>query len=678
VAIAPRADADRLLDDLNEAQREAVLATSGPVAILAGAGTGKTRVISRRTAYAIATGVVAAEQVLVVTFTDKAAGEMVERLAGLGLPGVVARTFHAHALSQLRFFWPSRHGGEPLPALLDTKLPILIRIARGLPGHYRFTPVRDLATEIEWAKARGIGPARYEAAIGTRTAPIPADLMRRVFADYERAKTRAGRIDFDDLLAETIALLESDAEAAAIIRSRKSWFSVDEYQDTNPHQERLLELWSGDRDDICVVGDEDQTIYTFTGATSSYLTGFAERHPGARVIALTENYRSSPQVLGVANRLLAADGRTKSLSATRPDGPQPTVERYPDADMELAALTRTIRGLVAAGPDHADPAEIAILVRMNAQLAPIEEALTRAGIAYQVRGVRFYDRPEVVAARAAIRALTSEATGRPLAAAIRATFRSELGHDPAERGDAPDGPRGDEARERAAALETILSVVDELVRADPAIDRSAVVAALDGRADHERHGAADGVNLLTYHRAKGLEWDVVFLPMLEDGTLPIRQAFDDEAALAEERRLLYVGITRARRRLHLSWADRRETRGRETRRQRSRFLAGLLPATGRPIGSERGLLPGRTTVRPKRIAGEDPLFDALRAWRTERAREEQVPAYVVAYDETLAAISTARPATLGALERVKGIGPAKLDKYGPDILAVVAGAAEPD
>ena len=673
MAIAPRADADRLLDDLNSAQREAVLATSGPVAILAGAGTGKTRVISRRTAYAIATGVVPADQALVVTFTDKAAGEMVERLAGLGLHGVVARTFHAHALSQLRFFWPSRHDGEPLPSLLDSKLSILIRIARGLPGHYRFTAVRDLATEIEWAKARGVDPARYETAIGARMPPIPADLMRRVFADYERAKTRAGRIDFDDLLAETIALLETDAEAAEIVRARKTWFSVDEYQDTSPHQQRLLELWADGRDDLCVVGDEDQTIYTFTGATSSYLTGFAARHPAARVIALTENYRSTPQILGVANRLLAADGRSKALTATRPDGPQPTIERYPDGAMELAALTRTIRGLLnGAGPERFDPAEIAILVRMNAQLAPIEEALTRAGIAYQIRGVRFYERPEVVAALATIRRPATAVTGRALAVAIRAAFVDELGHETGDTAGAPDGPRGDEARERAAALETVLGIVDDVVRADPAADRSAVVAELERRAAHERDGAAGGVNLLTYHRAKGLEWDAVFLPMLEDGTLPIRQAFDDEGAIAEERRLLYVGVTRARRRLHLSWADRRETRGREGRRTRSRFLAGLAPSTSRLSGAGRGMLPTTTTVRARPATGEDPLFDALRAWRTERARDEKMPAYVVAYDETLASIAAARPTTLAALERVKGIGPAKLDKYGSDILAIVA------
>ncbi len=686
MAIAPWADADRLLEDLNPAQRVAVLATRGPVAILAGAGTGKTRVISRRTAYAIATGAVTADQVLVVTFTDKAADEMVERLRGLGLGGVIARTFHAHALSQLRFFWPSRHDGAPLPELLDTKLPILIRIARQLPGHYRYTPVRDLATEIEWAKARGIEPAGYAGALGPREPPIPVDLMRRVFADYERAKDRAGRMDFDDLLAGTIDLLANDEEAAATIRARKSWFSVDEYQDTNPHQQRLLELWAGESRDICVVGDEDQTIYTFTGATSAYLTGFAARHEGTQVIALTENYRSTPQVLGFANRLLAADGRTKALTATRGDGLPPSVERYADGDAELAALTRTIRGLFAAtGPERTIPSEIAILVRMNAQLAPIEEAMTRAGIAYQVRGVRFYDRPEVKGALAAVRKLPDETVGRPLAAAIRGAFRDELGHEDGGAGGAGAGagaapaasePRGDEARERAAALETLLAIVDEVVRADPSAGRDAVRAELERRAAHERDGAADGVNLLTYHRAKGLEWDVVFLPMLEDGTLPIRQAFDDESALAEERRLLYVGITRARRRLFLSWADRRETRGREGRRMRSRFLAGLVPTAPRPGGGMGPVAigPGPARHGPARrpAVGDDPLFDALRAWRTGRARDEAMPAYVVASDETLGAIAAARPATLAALERVKGIGPAKLDRYGPDILALIA------
>ena len=219
---------ESLLADLNEGQREAVLATDGPVVILAGAGTGKTRVISRRTAYAIATGVVPAEQVLVVTFTDKAANEMVERLGHLGLRGVTARTFHAHALSQLRHFWPSRHDGREMPQILDSKLPILVPLIRSLPGHYRFTSAKDVADEIEWAKNRRLEPAAYERQAAGRTPPVPVDLMARLYRDYERAKGRANRVDFDDMLTMTVDLLEDDDEAAELVRARKRWFSVDE------------------------------------------------------------------------------------------------------------------------------------------------------------------------------------------------------------------------------------------------------------------------------------------------------------------------------------------------------------------------------------------------------------------------------------------------------------------
>jgi DNA helicase-2/ATP-dependent DNA helicase PcrA len=338
--------------------------------------------------------------------------------------------------------------------------------------------------------------------------------------------------------------------------------------------------------------------------------------------------------------------------------------------MELTALVRAIRGLLAGGgPDRFDPAEIAILVRMNAQLAPLEEALTRAGIAYVVRGIRFYERREIVAAVAALRRAGIEATGPALVGAIRAVLAKELGHDSAEPSDVA---RGDDARERAAALETFLAIVDELVAADPGTDAEAVLAALRRRAAHERQGSTNGVNLLTYHRAKGLEWDAVILPMLEDGSLPIRQAIDDPAALAEERRLFYVGITRARRMLHISWADRRETRGRDARRQRSRFLDGLLPATPRRVTR---LADGFATPAPRRSPDDDPVMAALRTWRTTRAREDAVPAYVVAHDQTLAAIADLRPTSLAALRRVRGMGPTKLDRYGEEILAAIASAA---
>ncbi len=673
--VAPPA---RLLDDLNDAQRDAVRAVEGPVAIIAGAGTGKTRVISRRTAFAIAAGVVPADQALVVTFTDKAAGEMMERLRSLGLPGVVARTFHAHALSQLRHFWPVHHDGAPLPQILDSKMPILSRLARGLPGHYRFTPAKDLAEEIEWAKSRRIDAHGYEraaTAVG-REPPLPADLFVRVFADYERAKARAGRLDFDDMLIGAVDLLENDPEAAEIVRARKRWFSVDEYQDTNPLQERLLELWTAGRPDVCVVGDEDQTIYTFTGASSDYLTTFAERHHGTRVIELTENYRSSPEILELANRLIARTGRTKRLSATRPSGPPPTIGRNISAEAELSALAAGIRGLIDAGTA---PSEIAVLVRMNAQLAPIEAALTRAGIGYRVRGLGFYRRPDIRAAIELVRR-TGTAIGDALAADVRALWATELGY---EEGAAPEGG---EARERAAALDTLDAIVADVVAADPATGRDALLADLERRAAGEESSAGDGVELVTYHRAKGLEWDAVFLPMLEEGSLPIRQALDDDVALDEERRLFYVGITRARVHLALSWADQRESRGRESRRRPSRFLEGLSPRRGGgPTGdgrSGRGRSLGpRTTVLPDGFArpapgrgGESPLLGALRAWRSQRARSDDVPAYVVAHDSTLVAIAEARPASLAGLRRIKGMGPVKLERYGVEILEVVVTA----
>jgi DNA helicase II / ATP-dependent DNA helicase PcrA len=680
----PRPDPARLLEDLNDAQREAVLATSGPVAILAGAGTGKTRVISRRTAYAIAADVVEPDQALVVTFTDKAATEMVERLRGLGLPSVTARTFHAHALSQLRHFWPLTHDGEPLPAILDSKIPLLVPLARALPGHYRFTPAKDLADEIEWAKSRRLTPTTYEFAVAgspttpSREPPIPVDLFVRLFAGYERAKARAGRIDFDDLLIETIDLLEADADAAATVRARKCWFSVDEYQDTNPNQQRLLELWLGDRQDVCVVGDEDQTIYTFTGATSAFLIGFTSWFPAARVVTLGDNYRSSPEVLGLANRLLASTGRSKRLTATCPSGPEPTIVRHGTESAELAALVLWIRGRIEEG---IAPAEIAVLVRMNAQLAPIEAALTRAGIAYQVRGIRFFERADVKGAIDLVRNGKIEATGTALAKAIRSLWAKHLGYDD----DAVAGHAGEEARERTAALDTLLDILATLSRSDAGVDVAGFLAEVDRRRTAERAGSADGVNLLTYHRAKGLEWDAVALPALEEGILPIRQAVDDDDLLAEELRLLYVGITRARRNLAISWAAERETRGRTTRREPSRFLADLRP---RPLDGQ-----GRITQHPDRfavdqgarraasaalaasgysVADDDPLYAALREWRTIRAREDGVPAYIIFHDQTLAEIAEKKPPSAAALRRVKGVGPAKIEAYGDEVLALVS------
>jgi len=681
-----RPDPEELLAGLDRAQVEAVRITRGPLVVHAGAGSGKTRVVSHRVAYAVATGAVDPRRILVVTFTDKAAGEMVARLRGLGLPGVAARTFHAAALAQLRHFWPLHHDGEPAPAVLDSKIPIVGRLARGLPGGYRFTTAKDLADEIEWAKSRRLRPATYASEAGNRAPPIPVELFTRLWADYEREKDRSGRLDFDDMLTRTVEMLEADPATAETVRARYGWFSVDEYQDTNPLQQRILELWLGDRDDLCVVGDEDQTIYTFAGATSAFLTGFVDRYPGAREVTLERNYRSSPEVLALANRLLAAEGRRKRLVPTQPSGPAPTIRRCADGEAELDQLVASIRRLVESGTP---PAEIAVLVRINAQVPPLEAALTKAGIAFRVRGQRFFERPEVREALRLLRRLPAGSRGAALVGTLDARVREDLGFD-------PDGAfAGAEARERTAALALVLEIAGEAAAGQPGIDAAALLAEFAARSAAEAEGSADGVNLLTLHRAKGLEWDAVFLPGLEDGTLPIRQAVDDEEALAEERRLLYVGLTRARRHLAISWAELRLGSGdRESRRRPSRFLRAL--EAGRPgtaggggAGTGRGV-PARSWTGPGRVARvtvlpgapvaraqtgrptDEPLMADLRAWRTARATADAVPAYVIAEDALLTALVEERPASPAALRRVKGMGPKRLERYGEEILAIVA------
>jgi DNA helicase-2/ATP-dependent DNA helicase PcrA len=674
-------DPDDLLADLDPDQREAVTITSGPLCILAGAGSGKTRVISRRVAYALATGVIRPRDVLVVTFTDKAATEMAGRLSALGHAGVTASTFHAAALRQLRHFWPRVHGTEP-PSILDSKAPILAPLAAGLPGGYRYLAVRDLAAEIEWAKARRIGPGDYQsrAIAEDRDAPLPPDLMAGLYRRYESGKARAGRIDFEDMLELTIGLIETDPTIATEVRDRYRWFSVDEFQDTNPLQGALLDAWLGGRDDLAVVGDEDQTIYTFTGATSDYLIGFADRYVRARVVRLETNYRSTPEVLGLANSILAAgriatDERLpgtaprppKRLVASEPPGPAPEIRGFPTDDTEVDAIVEAIRTLARSGTSHG---AMAILVRTNAQLPTLEDALGRSGVPFHVRGERFFARPEVRRAVRVAAVLDRPPDTEPtdaLPARLAVAFERELG---VRRDAVPDG---EAAAARHAAVVTLLELAEELVRVEPGAGVPAFLAEIERRAAAEAGGAAAGVELLTYHRAKGLEWDAVFLPALEEGTLPIRQSTEPDE-LAEERRLLYVGITRARRYLWLSWATSRTgATGRGGRRSRSRFLDGLVPApTGRPrvIAPAGGREPRPVTARVD-PADRSPLSNALRAWRTARARADAVAPFIVFHDSTIEAIAARRPRSIAELRRVPGVGPMKLDRYGEEIIGLV-------
>jgi DNA helicase II / ATP-dependent DNA helicase PcrA len=680
-----------LTHDLNPAQREAVETTVGPLCILAGAGTGKTRVISRRVAYAIATGAVHPGHVLVVTFTDKAANEMRERLAALGFPGVQAQTFHAAAFRQLRYFWSRLSDGRP-PEVLASKAPLLAPLQRSLPGGYKFTAVKDLADELEWAKARRLDPSTYQAAAEAmgRTPPIPGDLFAGVFRRYERAKERAGRIDFEDMLVRMLEGFEAREDVAEEFRGQYRWFSVDEYQDTNPLQQALLEAWLGERRDLAVVGDEDQTIYTFTGATSEYLTGFSRRFPDARVVRLEDNYRSSPEVLALANRLLAATpgrgpNRGKRLVATRPSGPEPAVAAFENAERETRALVAEVVGLIGAG---VDPDEVAVLVRTNAQIPPLEEALAAAGIRYQVRGELFFRRTEVLRAIGVLRSRTARAAGGGLVDALEAIWFERFGF---RREEEPDG---EEARQRHASLVTLLGIAERLETRPSAGSGSGdgegptpdlgpgagsgggagmaeFLEEIGRRAAQEAEGTGGGVNLLTYHRAKGLEFDAVLLPAVEEGVLPIRQA-STPAEVAEERRLLYVGLTRARVHLWLSWAARRAgPSGREQPRKPSRFLDDLVPpGVGRV--RPRAVASGMSRTGRASLRADGPVAEQLRAWRRKRAEADGVPAYVVFNDRTLAALTERLPRSRGELLAVEGIGPSKLDRYGDELLALLA------
>jgi ATP-dependent DNA helicase UvrD/PcrA len=634
---------DSVLAGLNDAQREAALALRGPVAILAGAGTGKTTTITHRVACQVRSGAFEASQILAVTFTDKAAGELKRRLQELGVEGVEARTFHSAALSQLSRLWSS-HTGESLPEVLDHKAPLISSLANALPPPHKFLPRRELASEIEWAKNRMIPPARYLAELGDHEPPIPADLMHRVYDGYERRKAAMGRLDFEDMLGLALRLFDEYPDAADTVRSRIAAFTVDEFQDVNPLQAGLLDRWLGERDDLCVVGDDYQTIYSFTGASPEHLLNFTNRFPNATVVRLEENYRSTPEVLELANRLATRlGGFRKTLRATRPSGPPPVARAAADEDAEVAAVVQAVRRL---RKDEAVPLEeIAVLYRINARSEPFEEAFAAAGISYQVRDGSFLRRP---GPRGVLQRLKRTGGDSTVAEAVSA-ITDQLGYDPEATPDA------DEEVTRQSDLARMRSLAAEFELAHPDGDAAAFGAELARRFSTEHSGR--GVNLLTYHRAKGLEFDAVFLPRLVDGELPFR-AGRAKAEPEEERRLLYVGITRARRYLFLTWPT-------DGRARPSPFLDEMELS---PSGPPRRAAAAGTSVS---VGRGGALLGRLKEWRRKRAQADGVPAYVVFHDRTLAEIAERKCKDWADLAAVSGVGPAKLERYADEILAIV-------
>jgi DNA helicase-2/ATP-dependent DNA helicase PcrA len=616
-------DERAILDGLNPEQRRAAEAVRGPVCILAGAGSGKTTTITRRIAFQVASGALRSDQILAVTFTDKAAGEMRARLQRLGVEGVEARTFHSAALSQLR-----RAKGDAPGRILATKALLLRQIGNTLPPPFRFRPAGDLATEVEWAKNRRLTPQSYRDGLGAHEPPIPADVMATVFREYERRKAGSGLIDFEDLLGLAIRLYEEDEWALAALRERYTAFTVDEYQDVNLLQQTLLELWLGPRDDVCAVGDDYQSIYGFTGASPEWLLGLSRRYPHATVVRLEENYRSSPQVLALANRLVPRlGGAEKNLRATKSDGPEPELRGFDSPADEGAWVLERVRELQAAGVPYE---QMAVLIRLNARSVDFEELFADGDIPFQGAALLARD-----GARQLLKALRNAGFGS-LAEEVRRVARQQGLVEPA-----PDG-LGERELVRQADLARLCKLAEEFDDGTKTVEQW--VAWLKARFDH---GSQGGVHLLTLHRAKGLEFDAVFLPRIEEKELPCKAALRVPAQVAEERRLLYVGITRARTHLALTWAGKP-----------SRFLLELGVEAAAPAAASK-----RRDAEP-----DDPTYVALKEWRLKRSKRDDVPAYVVFHNSTLVEIAARRPQTIAELASVPGVGPAKLERYGRDVL----------
>ena len=505
-----------------------------------------------------------------MTFTQRAAGEMRSRLRALddgsGTGSVQAMTFHAAARRQLQYFWP-RVVGDTGWQLLDSKFSVVAQAASRAGLHAGTDDVRDLAGEIEWAKASLISPEDYPGAVAKEGRDIPLDAAKvaGVYAGYETLKARAdgmALLDFDDLLLHTAGAIENDAAVAEEFRARYRCFVVDEYQDVTPLQQRVLNAWLGERDDLTVVGDANQTIYSFTGATPQYLLNFSRRFPDAAVVRLERDYRSTPQVVSLANQVIAAArgrvaGSKLHLVGQRDAGPKPTFAEHSDEVAEAASVAKKIARLIENGTPAS---EIAVLYRINAQSEVYEEALTEAGIAFQVRGGEgFFSRQEIRQALLAMQRAAergADASGDELPPLVRQLL------EPLGMTDEP--PSGTRARERWEALTALAELVDDEVAQRPSLDLRAVLVELRQRADARHAPVVQGVTLASLHAAKGLEWDAVFLVGLADNTLPISHALahgPDSEAVEEERRLLYVGVTRARVHLALSWALARNPGG---------------------------------------------------------------------------------------------------------------------
>jgi DNA helicase-2/ATP-dependent DNA helicase PcrA len=659
-------DPEQILEPLDPDQRAVAVATSGPVAVLAGAGTGKTRALTHRVAYGVATGVMDPRRTLVVTFTTRAAGEFSRRLRAMGVNEVRVRTVHAEALRQLRWMWPRTVGGQ-LPRVQASKIGLVSAALTRAGIRLDDAGRRDVTSEIERAKAVGLSADQ----VGTDG--VLAERLSEVYQGYEDVKATAGVLDFEDILLLNAGLIRENPSIAEQVRQWCRWLTVDEYQDVSPLQQQVIHGWLGGRDELCVVGDPSQTIYTFAGATSEYLLGFRKTWPEATLLSLTRSYRCSPQIISLANSVLATGDVRQRLQLVSQRKPVADVQTrvYDSEQDEAAGVAAAIKRLLKSTPAE----QIAVLVRINSATARFERELQALGIAYTVRGsARFMQRPEVKRAVSLIRVAARQHPTGDVAEQVAAALE-HVGYTPTP-------PLGQAQREEWESLAALVG----LARTHPSLE--ALMADLDERAENDDAPVASAVTLASLHSAKGLEWDAVFMPGLHEGGLPLRYQ-GEMVDVEEERRLFYVGVTRARDILELSYA---RSGSRREQRQPSRFLPEghrPQPAVKRPpapkagcrvcgkrlsAGVERAM--GTCASCPSDISAE--LVGDLRRWRSEvvAARRastgKATPAFLVATDAVLVGIAKARPTDRAGLAAVKGIHKALVADHAEELLEIVA------
>ena len=553
--------AEALLENLDEEQRLAAEALIGPTCILAGAGTGKTRTITHRIAYGIARGYYAANRVLALTYTNRAAGELRSRLRQLGASGVQVKTFHAAALSQLEFFWP-QFAGVPAPQVIESKAKLIADAANELKLKLDTSAIRELAAEIEWRKYSMLSLESYAEVVAKRPkiAGLTGEQNVALQNLYEENKIRSQRLDWEDVLILTLGMLRAEPLALSHVQQQYRFFTVDEYQDISPLQHELLDTWMGEHTDLCVVGDPNQTIYSFTGATSEFLRNFDSRFENAKILQLTQNYRSSQNIVAAANRVVADSSVVDELRAAAGKGEEVRVLQFATVADEAREVALSIRAQIDAG---AKPNEIAVLYRVNGQSETFEAALAEQSIDYQLRGgERFFNRPEIQRAFTAIRAEANSA-GRP----DKSTFEviTDICRSVGWTSREPDhaGP----VRDRWESLTALIAMLDEMPEGATIAQ---FAAELEERKRSQHEPVKPAVTLSTIHAAKGLEWPQVYIVGATEGYLPIGYA-TTPAEIAEEKRLFYVAITRAGRKLSITWSKRDSATGRD--REPSRFIS---------------------------------------------------------------------------------------------------------